>query len=294
MRVFFVSLVSLAAAVGTLWLAEAGIGPLVVIQEDEFKIVRMFGDPVDVYKEPGLGFRWPLITVVTEFDNRLQYLDAEPVELQIANSERLVVDYYAIWRIVEPLEFMTAFPMGMGQAEGRIKRTINAAVQAQVARLDLSEILSRAEILTKLDEMTSAELSSDGVRVVDVRINKTEVTAKAEPAAYAQMREQRRAVAREHRAIGERRAREVRAEAEGEARTTIAGAKAEAQVLMGEGDAEAARIYADAYSKAPEFYAFLRSLEAYRKTLGDNTTMVMAPDHEFFRYLQPDAALAGE
>ena len=104
-------------------------------------------------------------------------------------------------------------------------------------------------------------------------------------AVFEQMREQRRAISREKRAIGQREAREVRARADRQARELLASARADAQVLRGEGDAESARIYAGAYNKDVEFYAFVRSLEAYRKALGDKTTLVVPPDHEFFRYL---------
>jgi len=288
MRLLYAILLFSAVAVGLLWAADLGLGPVVITKEYEFKIVQLFGDPVDEIVDPGPSWRIPFITEVKTFDRRLQYLNAKPVELLIANNEKLIVDYYATWKIIRPLAFLRAFPNGVEQAEGRIKRSINSAVQAQIAKLSLNKLLARAEILSQLGESTSAELESDGVRIVDIRINRTELPRTAESSAYAQMQEQRRAVSRDRRAVGDRQAREIRAEANRKARTEIAGAKAAAQVRMGEGDAEAARIYADAYGRAPEFYSFIRSLEAYRKTLGDGTVMVLPPDHEFFRFLQPE------
>jgi membrane protease subunit HflC len=293
MRVLIALILIAATAVGTLWAAEFNKGPVVITKENEFKIIQFFGDPVKMHLEPGLGWRIPILTEVTSFDKRLQYLNAVPVELQIAGSEKLIVDYYALWKIVDPLAFLKAFPHYKdGQAENRIKRSINSGVKAQVAQLSKAHLLSRAEILSRLSETTGAELKHDGVAIVDVRINRTELPRDAEPAAFAQMREQRRAVSRDHRAVGERLAREIRAVADREARTKIAQASSESQVTQGEGDAEAAAIYAAAYRKAPEFYAFLRSLEAYRKTLGDRTVMVLSPDHEFFQFLQPSQAIS--
>ncbi len=154
----------------------------------------------------------------------------------------------------------------------------------------MAELLARAEALDDLHERATLELAGNGVRVIDVRINRTELPLPTENATFEQMREQRRAISREKRAIGEREAREIRAKAEGQAREEVAVARAEAEVTRGEGDAEAARIYAKAYSNDPEFYAFVRSLEAYRKTLGENTTLVVSPDHEFFKFLDPSGA----
>jgi membrane protease subunit HflC len=145
------------------------------------------------------------------------------------------------------------------------------------------------EAISSFDEESTEDLRGTGVEIVDVRLNRIELPRAAEPAAYSQMREQRRALSREHRAVGERRAREVRASADRQARLVLATAEAKAELVRGEGDAESARIYADAYSRDPEFFAFLRSLEAYREVLRERTTMVLPPDHAFFRFLDPAA-----
>jgi membrane protease subunit HflC len=175
----------------------------------------------------------------------------------------------------------------VSEASDRIQQRVGSLVGDSIGNLTMSELLSRAEALELLDTKATAELITNGVRVVDVRINRTELPLKAEAATFEQMREQRRAISREKRAIGEREARGLRARAKREARELVAMATSEAVVLRGEGDAQAARIYAQAYGKDPEFFAFVRSLEAYRKTLGEKTTLVVPPDHEFFRYLDP-------
>ncbi|MBW2426416.1 MAG: protease modulator HflC, partial [Deltaproteobacteria bacterium] len=175
----------------------------------------------------------------------------------------------------------------------RILQRVGSLVGDSIGNLTMAELLSRAEVLESLDAMATAELDASGVRVVDVRISRTELPLKAEEATFDQMREQRRAISREKRAVGEREAREIRARAEREARELVATARAEAEVLRGDGDAEATKIYGEAYGKDPEFYAFWRTLEAYRKTVGDRTTLVVPPDHEFFRFLDLGGATPG-
>jgi membrane protease subunit HflC len=267
---------------------------VVIAREDQFKIILFFGDPVATLnvrsgEEWPVGWRIPFLTNVREFDRRLQYLNAEPADILIAGNVNLIVDYFVVWRITDPEQFMRNYPRGMAKAEQRIRDSAAAHVGVRIAGLELKQLLERAEILDRLGEEVSEEFSGEGLEVVDVRLSRTEIPRRAEPAAYAQMREQRRAISREYRAAGEREARTIRAKAESEARRVRAAAQAQSDILRGQGDAEAARIYADAYGKDAEFYAFWRSLEAYRNTIGERTTMVMSPDHEFFRFLEPEA-----
>jgi membrane protease subunit HflC len=287
MRKLFVALLVIAALVGTVWAGQFGWGPVVIVYEYEYKIPLLLGAPWrDTIEKPGLTWRIPLIETMETLDKRLQYLDAEAAEMLIGEGA-IVVDYYAVWRISDPLPFQRTFAGSIDDANITIQRRLESQVAATVGRMSLEQLLARAVVFDELGEEVSRTLGEKGVEVVDVRINRTELPREAEEAAYAQMREQRRKISREHRAKGEREAREIRAKADREARTMLAQAQSQAEITRGEGDAEAAAIYATAYGKDPEFYAFLRSLEAYRATLGDGTTMVMAPDHEFFRYLDP-------
>lgn len=292
-RVLFPLLVLVALLVSLIWMGNLGWGPVVINREGEERLILRFGNPVKVMPEPGWALRVPLLDVVKEYDGRLQFLDAPAVEMLIARGEKLIIDYFVVWHIRDPLAFLETFPEGIPKAHDRIQETVNALVGAKIGGLTLGEILARSEILGRLAEESNRDLADSGVVIADVRIARTELPRAAEPAAYEQMREQRRALAREYRVLGEREARIIRAEAERDARTTIAGATSEAEITRGEGDAEAARIYADAYNRDPEFYAFVRSLEAYRKSLGERTTMVLPPDHEFFRYLEPGEAVGG-
>lgn len=289
MRYLFLPIVLGGVIVALLWASQMDQGPLVINRADEYRLVLRLGKPVAELSEAGLAGmyapRIPFIDEVLVFDKKIQYLNAAATEIEIAGNERLIVDYYVLWQIASPLEFRRSFPQGSSEAKKRIQRTVGALVGDAVGNLTMAELLARAEILDSLDERATEELASNGIRIIDVRINRTELPLRSESATFEQMREQRRAISRQKRAVGTREAREIRAKANREARELVAQANADSEVRRGEGDAEAARIYAEAYSKDPEFYSFVRSLEAYRKTLGQKTTLVVPPDHQFFRFL---------
>ncbi len=290
-RLVFPALILAGICVGLLWAGNFGVGPVIVVREDQTLIVLRFGEVVKVLDKPGPSWRLPLIDRVIRYDAKLQYLNAEPLEKLAKGGEKLIIDFYAVWKLSDAHAFRRAYPRGFAQAERRIQETLNSLVGAKIGGLTRAQLLARSEIISRLDEEADAELASTGVHVIDVRLNRIELPRAAEPAAYSQMREQRRATSRELRAVGDRRAREIRANADRDARLTLAGARGQAEITRGQGDAQSARIYAQAYSQDPEFYAFVRSLEAYRATLKGRTTMVLPPDHEFFRFLDPRAAI---
>ena len=290
-RLLFPLLVIAGICVGLLWAGSFGVGPVIVVREDQVLIVLRFGEVVKVLDEPGPSWRLPLIDSVITYDARLQYLSAEPVEKLAMGGEKLIIDFYAVWKLSDAHAFRRSYPRGFSEAQRRIHETVNSLVGAKIGGLTRAQLLARSEVISRLDEEADAELASTGVDIVDVRLNRIELPRAAEPAAYRQMREQRRATSRELRAVGERRAREIRAKADREARLTLAAARGQAELTRGQGDADSARVYAQAYNKDPEFYAFVRSLEAYRATLKGRTTMVLRPDHEFFRFLDPSGAV---
>jgi len=297
MRFFFFPIVLAGFLVAMLWASQVDRGLLVINRTDEYRLVLRLGKPIKELSEAGFAGmffpRIPFLDEVQVFDKKIQYLNAAATEIEIDGNERLIIDYFVLWQIDSPLEFRRSFPQGGTEAAKRIQRTVGSLVGDAVGNLSMASLLARAEILDSLSERATEELESNGIRVIEVRINRTELPLRAESATFEQMREQRRAISRKKRAVGAREAREIRAKANREAREMVARANADAVIRRGEGDAEAARIYAEAYSQDPEFYAFVRSLQAYRKTLGENTTMVVPPDHEFFRFLDPKS-LAGD
>ncbi len=281
-------------AVGLLQLGRFGIGPVVITREDEQKIVLFLSsaepsllNPQPILTEPGLSLRFPLLTDVRVFDRRYLYLNTEPLPIQTRDEERLVVDNYVIWRIRDPLLFFKSFPTGPAQAESQIDRVVRADVREVIGRRTFGEVVTsaRRELMRTITEQSDRSLRAFGIEVRDVRINRTELPAGTEQNVYARMRAERQRLARKYRAEGEEEGRRIRAEAERKARVTLAEAERDAEILRGEGDAKAAAIHAEAYQQAPAFYTFWRSLEAYRKTLSERTTLVVSPEHEFFKPL---------
>lgn len=294
MRFLFGLLLIGAALVAVLWASQIDRGPLVINRADEYRVVLRWGRPIAELREAGIAGMWgpriPFVDEVLVFDKKIQYLSAAATEVEIGANDRVIVDYYVLWQIESPLAFRRTFPGNVPAAEAQIQSTVGSLVKSTVGTLSMGELLARAGALDTLAQRSTAELLDEGVRVIDVRINRTELPLSSQKATFEQMREQRRAIAREKRAIGEREAREIRARAEHEAREILATANAAAQVARGDGDAQAAHIYAAAYGKDAEFYAFTRSLEAYRRSLGEKTSIFLSPDHEFFRYLDPSRA----
>jgi modulator of FtsH protease HflC len=284
-RVLTLLLVLAAAFAALVKAGEFGIGPVVVTREDEQKLILTLGDPREEATKPGLTWRIPLLQEVRTFDRRWLHLNSKPRIVQTMDRERIVVDNYVIWRIADPLQFYKSFPTGVEKAELQIDREVGGSVREVIGRHSIPQVLTekRDAIMEDVTKLSAASLQRFGIEVADVRINRTELPSGAEENVYARMRAERERLARKARAEGEEEARTIRAEAERRARVTVATARQASETLRGEGDAEAARIYADAYGRDEAFYDFVRSLEAYRKTLGEGTTVVLPPQHEFFR-----------
>jgi len=287
-RLLFVGLVVSAALAALVWAGEVGIGPVVVTHEDEMKIVLLLGSPVSVQTEPGLSLRVPFFSDVRTFDKRFLYTNAEPLPMQTRDAEQPVIDHYVVWRIRDPLQFFRSFPTGIQQASDQVDRVTRSNVREEVGKRTFAEVVTtaRGEVMEAITEASAAELASFGIEVRDVRINRTELPRSTEENVYARMRTERERLARKYRAEGDEEGRRVRAEADRDALVTVAEATRQASELRGAGDAESARIYAESHGQAPEFYGFLRRLEAYRKTIGSQTTLVVPPDNEFFELLE--------
>ena len=271
----------LAVAAGNL-----GIPPIVITREGEQKLVLLFGDVRDV-TEPGLSLAIPFVEVIRTYPSAWLYNSTDAKGIQTKDGEVLVIDNYTVWRIADPTEFMRSLS-SVEAAEQRIDRVVRDAVREVVGRHTISEVLKdqRAALMESITGSARQALERYGIEINDVRINRTELPPGTEESVYARMKTERERLAKTNRAEGDERARRIRAEADREARVIVANAHREAEIVRGAGDAEAARIYGEAYSADPDFYAFVRSLEAYRKTIDDKTTLVLSPDTEFFRYLE--------
>lgn len=285
-RLILLLLVLVVLGAGLVQLGGYDLGPLVITREDEQKLVLLRERPRETATEPGLSFRSgiPLLERVTNFDRRWLFLDSDSVIIQTRERVPLQVDNYVIWRIADARAFYRAFPEGVARAEDRIAREVNARVREILGTKTLDEVVTseRTSIMAAISAGSREALAPFGIEVGDVRIVGTDLPQKTLQNVYQRMRAERQRLAREFRAKGDERAREIRAEADKEARILVAKANERAERVRGEGDARSAAIYAEAYNADPEFYEFVRSLEAYRKTLGEGDTLVLAPDHEFF------------
>lgn len=278
---FGLAFAMLAIAAGNL-----GIPPVVITREGEQKVVLLFGDVRDV-TTPGLSLALPFVEVIRTYPSAWLYNSTDAQGIQTQDGEQLVVDNYTIWRIADPSQFMRSFGT-VDAAEQRIDRVVRDGVRNVIGQHTLSEVLEsqRAAIMATITEGAQQQLSPLGVEVSDVRINRTELPPGTEESVYARMKTERERLAKKNRAEGDERARKIRAEADRDARVIVANARRESEIQRGIGDAEAARIYGAAYSAEPDFYAFVRSLEAYRKAIDGKTTLVLSPDTEFFRYFE--------
>lgn len=286
--VIFLALTVLLA-VASIAAGQLDIGPVVITREDQQKMILFFGD-VRIVTEPGVSLRIPFLETVETYERRWIYLSTEALPIQTKDGEELVVDNYVVWRIGDAVKFKEAFPgpSGMTDAASRIDRVVRDDVREVIGRHTLTEVLNdqRVPIMTDIAANTRESLSEWGISVADVRINRTELPGGTEGSVYERMKTERERLAKKNRAEGHENARRIRAEAERDARIIVANARRDAEIMMGEGDAEATRIYAEAYGSDPDFYEFTRSLEAYRKTIGADTTLVMSPESEFFQFLE--------
>ena len=289
-RLVFILLLFGAGSVALVAAANNGWGPLVVTRADEQKLILLLGQAKWV-TEPGLSIRAPLIMTEDVYDRRWLHLNTDPEAMQTKDGEQLTIDNYAIWRIEDAIRFRRAFPQGQSAGEQRLDRAVRDDVREVIGRHTLAEVLSdkREDIMQQITKKTRENAAELGIAVADVRINRTELPEATMDSVFARMRTERDRLARKNRAEGELKARRLRAEAGAKARVIVAEARRDSEIARGEGDAAAARIYAEAYGTEPEFYSFMRSLEAYRKTIGARTTLVLSPNAEFFQFFNSSA-----
>jgi membrane protease subunit HflC len=253
----------------------------------EQAIVVQLGEPVRTVQEPGLYFKLPLVQNVLYFDKRLLAYDASPKEVLTKDKQQLVVDNFSRWRISDPLKFYRTVRNEAG-AQSRLDDVIYSIVRENLGRHTLSEIMNekRTEVMVAVTAESNAKAAEYGIAVVDVRIKRADLPEKNEQNVFNRMRTERERLAKKFRAEGDEEARKIRSESDKEVQILTAEARKQADITRGEGDAQAVKIFADAYGRDPEFYQLVRTLEAYRNSITEGTTLIMSPNSEFFRYLK--------
>jgi membrane protease subunit HflC len=257
------------------------------VYETQQAMILQFGKPKEIIKSPGLHWKWPApFETVVLFEKRILSLDAHPEEVIALDKKRLVVDSIARYKINDPLKFYQTVGTVAG-AESRLSTVITSSLRRVLGRATLRDTVSgdRAQQMRQIAEFVNHEAHSFGIETVDVRIKRADLPAANSQAIYRRMQTERQRIAKETRAEGAERAQQIRATAEKERTVMLAEAKRDAEILRGEGEGRRTKIFADAFNQDPEFFALYRSLQAYRTALGGgDTTMVLSPDSDFFRY----------
>ncbi len=273
-------------AIGAALLLIVGSMCLFTIGEYEQGIVVQFGDPKRVVNTAGLNFKLPWQNVIY-YERRVLQVDGEPEQVTAADQKRLVVDAFAMYRIVDPLKFRNA-AITVDRFEGFMLRSLTATLRENIGRVALVDVVSgeRQSLMRSIRDGLVDETSLYGVEVVDVRIKRTDLPTENSEAIYRRMQTEREREASEIRARGEEQSLRIRAEADRTRTVVISEAKRDSEILRGEGDGEVVRIFAEAFGKDVEFFTFYRTMQAYREALNaTDTTLVLSPDGDFLRFL---------
>jgi len=277
----------IALAVVVIGLFLLGASPLFTVDITQSAIVVQLGKPVRNITEPGLYVKMPFIQEVTYFDNRLLDYDSQAQDVITQDKKTLLLDNYAKWRIVDPLKVYQNFQTQRG-ARQRLNDIIYSELRVELGRHDLLEIVAdhRADLMKIVTQRSHEKASAYGIEIQDVRIKRADLPEQNEKAVFARMQAERERQAKQYRAEGAEEAQKIRSEAEKDREIILAQAYKESEELRGAGDAKAFKVYAEAYRQDAHFFEFTRSMEAYKKTFKDKSTLVVSPDSEFLHYLK--------
>ena len=267
----------------------ASFSAFFTVNQTQQALVLQFGEPKRTIQEPGLAFKLPFIQDVIYYEKRvLSLIPQDAEEVILSDQKRLQVDAYARYQIEDPLLFYQTVRNELG-ARGRLEAIIDSSVRRALGRETLASILTgqRNDITRSIGEEVNASVMSLGIRIIDVRLRRADYPTATSQNIFNRMKSEREREAKEFRATGEEEAQKIRAGAEKTRTVIISEAQREAQQTRGEGDGEAIKIYADSFGQDAEFFAFYRSMEAYRKSMSNSdTSMVLSPDSSFFRFFK--------
>ncbi|GKY88657.1 protease modulator HflC [Sinisalibacter aestuarii] len=273
-----------------------GLNSFYIVDEREKALRLWFGEVTAEITEPGLYFKVPVLHEIAKYDDRILPLDTEPLEVTPADDRRLVVDAFARWRISDATQFRRAVgASGITGARQRLERILNAELRQVLGQVDSGAVLSvdRAALMNQIRDQSRDEAAALGVEVIDVRIKRADLPEQNLAATFERMRAERQREAADEIARGNEAAQRVRAQADRTVVETTSEARKQSEIIRGEADAQRNAIFADAFGRDPEFFAFYRSLKAYEESLkGENSTLVISPDSEFFDYLKSDTGPA--
>lgn len=261
-----------------------------VVDQRQSAIVFQLGEIVSIKTEPGLYFKIPLMQNVRFFDSRIQTLDTgEPERFITAEKKNVMVDSFVKWRITDVKQYYVSVGGDETRAKTRLMQTVNSAMREEFGKRTIHEVISgeRDQIMEILRQNTDIDARKIGVQVLDVRLKRVDFPAEISDSVYRRMEAERKRVANELRATGYAESETIRADADRQRQVILADAYRDAQRIKGEGDARATAIYSAAFRRNPEFFAFYRSLEAYKKSFKNkDDVMVIDPSSDFFKYFK--------
>ena len=258
------------------------------VDERELAIKLQVGEVVRADYEPGLHFKVPILQTVRKFPKRILTIEDRPERIFTAERLALQVDFFVKWRIIDAVNFYTSTGGSLIVANDRLSEIIKNAIVTEFGKRSVQEAISVERVALMRDMMETATTTAEGlgVELIDVRVKQVEFPEDVRNSVYSQMREERARVAAERRAQGREIAEQKMSEADKQRTIILAEANRQSEIIRGEGDAKAAEVYANAYNQDPEFYAFYRSIDAYKRSMGKSgDLLVVDPNNEFFRYL---------
>lgn len=260
------------------------------VDQRQFAVIFQLGEIRNVITAPGLYFKWPLIQNVRYFDSRILTLDnPDPERFITSEKKNVLVDSYIKWRIVDPKLYYISVQGDEARAKIRLNQTVNAGLREEFGKRTVHDVVSgeRDKIMEQMREKADKDSRTIGVQIVDVRLKRVELTSEVSEAVYRRMEAERKRVANELRSQGSAEAEKIRADADRQREIIVAEAYRDAQKIKGEGDAKATALYGQAFGQNAEFYAFYRSLEAYRASFKSKTdVLVVDPSSDFFKYMK--------
>jgi len=263
---------------------------LFTVDQRQYAIVFQLGEIKEVIKDPGLSFKWPMIQNVRFFDRRILTLDSvEPERFLTAEKKPVLVDSFVKWRIDDVRQYYISVGGDEMLARTRLSQTVNSGLREEFGKRTVHDVVSgeRDKIMADVQKKADADARAIGVEIVDVRLKRVDLPPEVSESVYRRMETERKRVANELRSQGFAEAERIRADADKQREVIVAEAYRDAQKIKGEGDAKAAATYGRAFGENPEFYAFYRSLEAYRQSFSSRSDLlVVDPSADFFKYLK--------
>jgi membrane protease subunit HflC len=273
-------------------------GAMFTVDQRQNAMVFQLGEVVSVKTKPGLYFKLPLVQNVRYFDTRILTLDAaDPERFITSEKKNVLVDSFIKWRVIDAKQFYVSVGGDETRAQIRLNQTVNDGLRAEFGKRTVNEVVSgrREEIMSIIRAKADQDARKIGVQVVDVRIKRVDLPETVSENVYRRMEAERKQVANELRSTGAAEAEKIKADADKQKDVIVAEAYRDAQRVKGEGDARASAVYASAYGRNAEFYAFYRSMQAYRESFkSKNDVMVLDPSADFFKYMKNPRAAGGQ